>query len=208
MSMMDEIQGVQRKKLLFLNIACLLLIAYFTVLTCRQIIYATPVYDNDYKTFYISLHKPLTVYDDHYYVRVFHYHEEKNISIIKTTARTGPTLNAVNMNTPLMCFILRGLTNVSHHLFVNAIVWALCSLLGAAVSLYVLMRLFKTLSLWYYFPLLLLLFFSWPSLSTLKLGQVSYLVLPFLCVGFVLVHLKQYRSAAVMLALLAALKLF
>src|SRR3990167_2288089 len=208
MSMMDEIQGVQKRKLLFLNIACLLIIAYFTVLTCRQIIYATPVYDNDYKTFYISLRKPLDVYSEHFYVRVLAYANVKENEITTTNAKTSPTLSAVNMNTPTMCFILKGLVNISNSLSVNALAWSFSALFCAALSLYVLLRLFKTLSLWYYLPLLLLLFLSWPSLSALKLGQVSYFILPFFSIAFLLVNLKHWRSAAVVFALLASLKLF
>lgn len=208
MSMMDQVHGVQKSKLLILNIACLLLIAYFTVLTCRQIIYATPVYDNDYKTFYMSLRDPLSVYNNHFYVRVIAYSSVEQKSATTTTAKTTPALNAVNMNTPPMCVLLKALVNASDKLWVNAIVWSLSSLLGAAISLYVLLRLFKTLRLWYYLPLLLLLFLSWPSLVDLKLGQVSYFVLPFLCVGFLLVCLKQERFAAIVLGLVASLKLF
>lgn len=193
-------------KTIFLGLISILLIAYFTLLSYRQLLYATPVYDNDYKTFYVSLRDPMTVYDDHFYMRVYGYFKKKGEKNIQ--AKTSPTLNAVNMNTPLMCLFLRGLVNVSHSLNINTFVFAVCSAFCGFAGFAFLMRIFDEVPSWYIPALFLLLYFSWPSFSALKLGQVSYLIFPFLSLGFLSMYKKQYTISAVIFAFVAALKLF
>lgn len=204
--MHNKVRTNSNIKTIILGIISTLLIAYFTLLSYRQLLYATPVYDNDYKTFYVSLRDPMTVYDDHFYMRVYGYFKEKGDQ--KIQAKTSPTLTAVNMNTPLMCLFLRGLVNVSHSLNINSLVFAVCSLFCGFAGFVFLMRIFDEVNPWYVPALFLLLYFSWPSFSALKLGQVSYLVLPFLSLGFLSVYRKQYTASAVILGFVAALKLF
>ena len=186
-------------KKIFLNIVCILLILYFALLAWQRVIVSTPFFDNDYKTFYDSLHeeKKSNLYQPQFYYHVDMISQEGQKKIIKTSQ----LISAVNMNTPTMNFLLEKLINLHFQLKEKIVIWTLLSLLCAAISLMLLYR-------QYFFPCLLLLWLSWPSLYNVKLGQVAYFILPFLCAGFWLYRSDRLCMASVVLGLLASLKLF
>ncbi|EKD77004.1 MAG: hypothetical protein ACD_42C00504G0001 [uncultured bacterium] len=188
---------MQKFKLISLNIICIILLAYFTALAWQRVVAGTPYFDNDYKTFYVSLHANQKIYQPHFYSHVLSMKRENK----KISLQTSPEFSAVNMNTPAMNFILRGLVNANVNLSDDVLLWMILSLFGAGISLYILQR-------QYFFPLLLTMWLSWPSLYDLKVGQVAFFVLPLLCVGFLLYQFKHWRIAAIVLGLLASLKLF
>src|SRR3990167_5350064 len=116
---MIRVLYMQKAKIISLNIICILLLAYFTVLAWQRVVASTPFFDNDYKTFYVSLHNNQKIYQPHFY---FHVNSVSHLNT-KTTIRSGQELSAINMNTPTMNFILKWLTNISSHLSDNALIW-------------------------------------------------------------------------------------
>lgn len=202
---LGEDEGI-KTKLIFLNIFCLFAISLLCVLSWNQLRYSIRYFDNDYKTFYMTLHGVTRPYHENQYVRVLSMHKEKNG---KAHLKTTPVLSAINMNSPTMSLLLKGLVNVSSHLTINVLLWVILSLWCAGLSIYFLAQWFDTQQFHFYFlPLLFLFLFSWPSLYTLKLGQVSFFVLPFLSLAFLLLTRKNYVAMTITLALVAALKLF
>lgn len=179
-------------KYIFLNFIGLLAVTFITLSAINQLTVSTELFDNDYKTFYKSLR-----------------HENPPYQFYQYQRNHNTPITAINMNTPAMNVILKAIVNLSHDLRVNTFVWVTLSLLCAGISISILLRFLNGASENAYFPLFLaLLWLSWPSLYDLKLGQVGYFLLPILSVAF-FCYSKQYqKTAAILLALLASLKLF
>ncbi len=196
---------MQSPKYSILNVFCIILFAYFSVLAWKQLAITTPYFDNDYKTFYLTMHDTNATYQKKYYVRIIQVKKIKHKTKIKST---GP-IDAINMNTPPMSLVIKGLVNISQVLSINVAAWVVISALGALISVLFISSYLDPFDYRRYFALfLLLLWLSWPSLYNLKLGQVSYFLLPLLCGGFCLFNRGYAKSAAIALGLLAALKLF
>jgi len=197
---------MQRFKLISLNLVCILLLAYFMVLAWQRVVSSTPYFANDYKTFYTSLYANKNIYSAHYYSRVLSIIHKKD----KITMRITPKISSINMNTPIMNVFLKGLVNVSNRLPVSTFAWMMLSLVGATISLGLMVRYYDPLGInrYNFIPFLFMLWLSWPSLYNLKLGEVAYFVLPLVCGGFLLMHLKRWRTMTIILALLASVKLF
>lgn len=196
---------MQSLKYSILNILCLILFAYFSVLAWKQLTVTTPFFDNDYKTFYLGMHNTNATYQKKYYVRIIQVKKVKHKTKIKSTG----AIDAINMDTPPMSFVIKGLVNISQVLSINVAAWVVVSALGAIISLLYISSYLNPFDYRRYFALfLLLLWLSWSSLYNLKLGQVSYFLLPLLCGGFWLFNRGYVKTAAILLGLLAALKLF
>src|SRR3989338_341771 len=194
---------MQKVKLILLNLICVFLIAYLAMLTWKQLVVSTPFYDNDYKTFYMTLRGKEDVYRIEKYFPSQTINHQKKIS-----AQTTPPINAINLNTPTMNIILRSMVNASNQLSQNVLLWTIATFIGAAISILLLMQTFLDKKYYYFFPFVFMLCLSWPSLYNVKLGQLTYFVLPILCAAFLLMHFKQWRTMTVVLGLLAALKIF
>lgn len=203
---------ISKIKLIALNIICLLLMSYLVLLTWKQLWVTTPYYDNDYKTFYVTLNNKDRddIYQTLDYVRILRYDKVQVIKNKKKyTVRISPPIHAINMNTPTMSMLLSGLVRTSQHLSNSTLIWTAATLLCAIISLLLMMRLwFEKNTVYYFLPFLLMLWVSWPSLYNLKIGEVSYFVLPFLCAAFYAMVQKNWRAMAIILAWLSSLKLF
>ena len=190
-------------KLLTFNFFCAFIVLYIAVMSWSQLVVTTPKCDNDFKTFSLSLVEHQHPYKINRYVRVFHVEKHHHKTIMQTT----PPITAVNMNTPLMSLLLQKMLHLSGKMNVDIVFYLVLSLCCASMSVIFLMRTF-TISFHFFLPFLLLLWLSWPSLYTLKLGQVSFLLLPLLSFSFLLLQRQSYRALAITLGLLASLKLF
>ena len=190
-------------KLFTFNFFCAFIILYIAVLAWAQLTVTTPNCDNDFKTFSLSLVEHHHLYKINRYVRVIHVEKKHH----QTTLQTSPPITAVNMNTPLMSLLLQQMLHISDKMNLNIVFYVFLSLFCAGISVIFLMRLFP-IALQFFLPLLLLLWLSWPSLYNLKLGQISFLLLPLLTFSFLLLHRQSYRLLAIALGLLASLKLF
>ena len=149
----------------------------------------------DYSIFYHTLNARGPVYQK-YYARY-----------INQTPQSAPQL-AVNLNTPTMNLILKGLLNISAHLSVNVLIWTLLSVLLSLFSVYLLLLYYGGDHCRLILPFTFLFWMSWPGIYTQIGGEVSYIVLPVLCAAFFLGYLKKWRTMAVMLGLLVSLKIF
>ena len=181
---------IKKNKLIFLNVVCLLLLSFLCVFAWSQLAASTQNFDNDYKTFYGALHHADNPYRVAHYVRVLSIKKQKNG---KTQLHTTPEMSAVNMNSPTMTLFLKMLVNISNTLTTNVMIFVLASLWCAGLSLFILSRLFsQSHSNLYFLPLLLMLMLTWPALYTLKLGQVSFFLLPFLCLSFLFLWRRHF----------------
>jgi|GEM_PF-2302796 len=198
-----RITPVNKIKLLTLNFFCAFIILYIAILAWAQLTVTTPNCDNDFKTFSLSLVEHHHPYKINRYVRVIHVEKKDH----KTTMQTSPPITAVNMNTPLMSLLLQQMLHISGKMNLDISFYVFLSLFCAGMSVAFLMQLF-TISPRFFLPLLLLLWLSWPSLYNLKLGQISFLLLPLLSFSFLLLHRQAYCLMAIVLGLLASLKLF
>lgn len=195
-----------RIKIISLNIISIIFIAYFSFLAVLDIIVRTPHFVNDFKTFYLTLHEKKDVYKYYESVDVIKITTKNNKSLVETT----PPKSLINMNTPFMNIFLKGLLNNSDSLLLQEIIWIFLSLIGAGLSLIVLMKLFNAslAKIHYFFPWLALLWVNLASIYNLSLGQITFFLLPLLCLSYYFCSLKRYTLMTVFFALLASLKLF
>lgn len=194
-------------KKILLNGFCALLLLITVFLSWTQLTASTGILQNDYKTFYRSLRNSHDIYAMLYYVRI---HPDAQTGLPKQIPPHAQLHNAVNLNTPALNMILKCLVKASNNLSINTFIWTAISLLGAAFSVFLAMRYVNNayIKIVYFVPFLSMLWISWPSISNQSLGQVSFLLLPFLMLGFVLQNTKYSKIAAVILGLLASAKLF
>lgn len=184
-------------KISLLNFLCALLLIYFMILAWQHVVVSTPFFDCDFKTFYLSLKNDHALYQPHYY-----YHLQQVVKTkIKTVIHSGPRIDAINMNTPMMNIFMRLWIHPHMSLRTSVLIFMSVSLLCAVFSVYLLCR-------EWVLPFTLLLWLSWPSLYNLYIGQISYLVLPFLCWGLLLYEKEKWNALSVVLGLVAGLKLF
>lgn len=190
-------------KLIFLNIICIFLLTYLAILSWQYIMIGTQYFKSDYKTFYKSLRENTPVYQEHNYVFI-------KMTTQKTFKQVSPVIAAININTPTMNLILKTIVNVSHHLKNNTKVWTYLSLLGAALSLFILMRWLSDSKepFYFFYPLLLVFYCSWASLYNMALGQVTFLLVPLFCLAFYFDEEKHEAAMTITLALLSTLKVF
>lgn len=202
-----------KRILILINVISFFFVMYFTFLAGLQTVVSAPRYDTDYQTLYLAFHgnNPNLLYAKFPYAPIVSVEEKSNEKGEKAEkiVKTLPVVLSVNVNTPVMSFLLHPFFNVSTTLLTNVIVWTAISLFGAALGIFILMMLFESkLSMIYFMPLLALFYLSWPSIYNLRLGEVSYLLLPIFCAFFFL-EKKGFRLLAVILiALLSAMKLF
>ncbi len=149
----------------------------------------------DYSILYHTLNAHGPVYQK-YYARY-----------VDQSPQSAPQL-AVNLNTPTMNFILKGLLNVSSNISLTVLIWTVLSVLFSTMSVCLLMSYYGSHQRQYLLPLTLLFFLSWPSIYAQVGGEVSFIALPVLCVAFLLGHNKKWQAMAVTLGLLASLKIF
>ena len=193
-------------KILFLNIICILLLACFTVFSWQYLMVNTLNFKNDYKTFYLAMKDSNNPYKASYYAHI------NKITIVngKKNIQLLPPTSAINMNTPTMSLLLKSMVSLHRGLVLDSLCWILCSLIGGVIGFAIAVRYLDMhrIETIYFAPFLLVFWLSWPSLYNLSLGQVVYFVLPVLSLGFLLDYRGHQRSAAIILGLLASLKLF
>ncbi|OGT26525.1 MAG: hypothetical protein A3B71_02525 [Gammaproteobacteria bacterium RIFCSPHIGHO2_02_FULL_42_43] len=194
---------LQNVKIIALNIIAILFLSYFTLLSWEYINDRTLTLNNDYKTFYIALEKPDSPYYTVYYTHPLAKNPEKQVHPMHPFA-------AINMNSPTMNLLLKPIMHFYHDVRIDTLFFSLLSFTGALLGFAIAIQYLdsKNASGIYFAPLLLLFCFSWPSFYTMSLGQVGFLVLPFLSLGFLLDRWGFQKTATVMLALTASLKLF
>lgn len=149
----------------------------------------------DYSIFYHTLNAHGPVYQK-YYARY-----------VDQSPQSAPQL-AINLNTPTMNIILKGLLNVSSNISLTVLMWTVLSVLFSMLSIYLLMSYYGSNQLQYLLPLTWLFFISWPSIYAQVGGEVSFIALPVLCAAFLLGHQKKWQVMAAALGLLASLKIF
>lgn len=195
-----------KSKIWIITFFCILILSYSNFLSYLNILVRTPYYDNDYKTFYVSLRHDNKPYEYYLYHRIFKTERVNN----QLKMQVSPPIAAINMNTPMMTLLLKSLVNLSDNLRVNILIWTLVSFIGAAISIFLMLNYFNLANKNSYFfgIFLLLLWLSFPSIYNMSLGEVSYLVLPFLALSFVLDNKKHQLLGCICLAFTAALKLF
>lgn len=194
---------MNRLKFYTIHFLSILVVLYVSFLASGQLIASSLFCDNDFKTFSVSLLGDKSPYEIRYYVWVLHSEKKDNKIVMKTSA----PISMVNMNTPLMNLFMKKLLSIYSRLNFTVFTYIVCSLIFASVSMVMLLRYFS-LPCNYVFPCLGLFWLSWPSLYALKLGQISFFVLPFLVFPFLLLEKRAYFVIAVLLGLLASLKLF
>lgn len=172
-----------------INSFCFCFLIYFSFLSWHHLVLSTPKFGSDYATFYYSLRDQHSVY-------------EKHIAQVNAQAVDG-----TNFNTPTMNLILKSLVNVSNQLSINALLWTAVSFLGASLGILCMLKYLYN-DYRYFLPSLVLFLLTWPSFNNIILGQVSFIVLPFLTFSFLLGYYKRWLWMAVVLAFLASIKLF
>ena len=197
---------MQKLNYIFLNVICLFCLAYFSLLACRQLSVATINTDADYAVLYHALNQNNNPYDIYYSARISRIEYENKITKISYS----PTaIKQINLNPPGMSLIIKSLMHLSDKISVNTAIWIFAGMAGAAISLALLIRWVEIPSAIFYFsPLLLLLWCSWPNLYNLNQGQIALFLLPILSVGFILDNSRRWITATCVLAILASLKLF
>lgn len=196
-------------KYIFLNVICVLILIYFSFLAWDQMTANARIMNNDNVTFFKSLSDNNPIYKTYH---IFSVTSLQKLSDGKVKI-SGIQIPMTNLNTPLMNFILKGLVNISSNESIFSLIWVLSSLVCAGISMALIMMFFSNspfyfLKSYFFSPLLLLLWLSWSSINTLNSGQVSYFILPLLCLAFVFTYFKKSEASAVSFGFLAALKVF
>jgi len=182
--------------LVCINIVCLILIAYFSILSWRNLTASSTMLNNDYALFYKTLRDPSVMY------RTLHH-----LTVINKTLTDQ---SIFNFNTPTMNLFLKPMINFSDDLSTNVLLWVLLSLFGASVSVILLTNWLNDYHIKYlvFLPALVALETSRPALFNANSGQLAFFLLPILCAAFFLESIKKRNAAAVLFGLLASLKLF
>jgi hypothetical protein len=194
-------------KLILLSMLCVFLLSYFTFLYWQYLAVSAEKTLVDYTLFYKTLHQKNEFYK--IYSAAASYQLSKNdhgqLQMTVFSQR-----HAVNLNTPGMTLLTKGLVNISQSLQINVLAWILASLCCACIACFIVIRWFHSSLLLRYgfFPIVLLLWISYPASYNLNIGEVGFFLLPLLAAGFVLYEAKHDTYAAIILALLASLKLF
>src|SRR3990167_6039141 len=172
-----------------INFFCFCFLIYFSCLSWHHLALKTPIFGTDYATFYHSL-------------RVNHFMYEKYFF-----QSYNNTVDGTNFNTQTMNIILKCLVNFSNHLPVNALAWTIVSVLGSSLGILCMLKYLHN-NYRYFFVSLLLFWLTWPSFNNIILGQVSFIILPFLTMAFLLGYHRKWTAMATTLAFLASIKLF
>lgn len=197
---------MEQTKRFILFIFCTIFVIWFAESNLKYLVMTTPIKYNDFATFHRLLRQKDTTYKSVQYAHIQIHKVDGNT--VKATY--GEISDMVNLNTPLMTLLLKGLMNTSDHLTSILWVWIGLSLLGAGLGLWIVLPYFGEASRpWFYFFLLFPIFLlSYPAIFNAYGGQISFFIFPFFCLAFILCYSPYQKSAAVLLGLLAAAKLF
>ncbi len=190
-----------------LNIFCALALILTAFFSWQYLTVGTTYILSDYSTFYRTIHTKDPMYDKYYYV----YIHSSDFDFKTVPAKHSGLREAINLNTPIMNLFLKGLLNISNKLWINTLCWTAISLIFSLISICFLMNYFidnKEISYHYFLPLTAMLWLSWPSIYAQIGGQVSYLILPFLSLAFLLGYLKKSIPMVLVLSFVASLKIF
>ena len=184
-----------KTRMFSLNVFSILALFVITFFSWQYLAIGASHLRADYSIFYHTLNAHGPVYQK-YYARY-----------LNQTPQSAPQL-AVNLNTPTMNLILKGLLNIGSHLSVNVLIWTLLSFFFSLISVYLLQMYYGGDRRHLLLPFTFLFLMSWSSIYTQVGGEVSYLIVPVLSAVFLLGHFKKWHAMSVMLGLLASLKIF
>ena len=189
-----------------LNIAALFFLVLFSFLSWQLLTVCTQKLRCDYATFY------KTFSQDHQFYQFYTAVDVVGASSIlqKPVTYINNERTSFNLNTPLMTLVLKEIVTVSDNLQKQTAVWVIAALFCAGLSILILQNtiVLSTHAHRYFLLILLALWMNWFALFNTAAGQIAFFLLPLLCLIFYLDHLKRYGSSAILIGLMASLKLF